>query len=372
MHSAIVHDWLVSSVGGGEKVLEAIHRLFPSPIHTLVHNKQKLKGSYFDSLDLKSSFIQKLPKAEQSYRNYLPLFPMAIEQFDLSEYDLVLSSSHCVAKGVLVHPQQLHICYCHTPVRYAWDLMHQYLKEAGLETGIKGAFVKWILHYIRGWDVHSSNRVDHFIANSKYVAGRIKRFYNRESKVIYPPINLSLFEMKESKEKFYLTASRLIPYKKIDLIVETFSKMPDQKLIVIGDGPEKKKIKEKAGANIEFLGYQSDQVLKEYLQKAKGFIFAALEDFGILPVEAMACGTPVIAFGQGGVRETVVNKKTGLFFAEQSSDAIRQAIETFETMEFDPQECRKQAQKFSHEHFSKQFRSYVLEKYSEFKNRECE
>lgn len=372
MRSAIIHDWLVSSVGGGEKVLEMIHRLFPSPIHTLVHNRKKLSGSYFEHLELKSSFIQKLPMAEKKYRNYLPLFPMAIEQFDLSKYDLVLSSSHCVAKGVIIHPHQLHICYCHTPVRYAWDLMHQYLSESKLETGIKGFLAKWILHYIRGWDVHSSSRVDHFIANSKYVATRIKKFYGRESKVIYPPVDLSFFEMQEQKEAFYVTASRFIPYKKIGLIVDAFSKMPNRKLVAIGDGPDWKKVKEKAGANIELLGYQSNLVLKQYLQRAKGFVFAALEDFGILPVEAMACGTPVIAFGQGAVKETVVNGKTGLFFPEQTESSIIEAIEAFEKLKFDPRECRKQAEKFSQEHFSRQFQDFVTEKYTEFKTKENE
>jgi glycosyltransferase involved in cell wall biosynthesis len=199
MRSAIVHDWLISGVGGGEKVLEAIHRLFPSPLYTLVKSAEKLRGTYFQDLEIVSSFIQKLPRAEKKYKNYLPLFPLAIEQFDLNGYDLVISSSHCAAKGVITSPDQVHICYCHTPMRYAWDLMHDYLREAKLDRGVKAFFANLLLHYLRGWDVHSAHRVDHFIANSKYVAKRIKKFYNRDSQVIYPPVDLRMFQEKRQR-----------------------------------------------------------------------------------------------------------------------------------------------------------------------------
>jgi len=370
VRSAIVHDWLVSPVGGGEKSLEAIHRLFPSPLFTLVQSKKKMSGSYFQDLDITTSFVQKLPKAESKYRTYLPFFPVAIEQFDLTPYDLVISSSHCVAKGVITHPDQLHICYCYTPVRYAWDLMHQYLKESGLDRGLKGIFARWILHYIRGWDVHASNRVDHFVAISRYVARRIEKFYGREAEVIYPPVDLSYYDLREKKEDYYVTASRFVPYKKMDLIVEAFSQMPNKKLIVIGDGPDWEKVKAKAGANVELLGFQPDVVLRDYLQKAKAFVFAAVEDFGILPVEAMACGTPVIAFGKGAIRETVVDLETGLFFLDQSPQALIEAVKKFESLEFDPSVCRKRAELFSKEQFNRQFQSFVLNKYKEFLNRE--
>lgn len=362
MRSAIIHDWLINSVGGGEKVLKAIHQLFPSPIYTLVKSDQRLKGTYFQNLEIHASFIQHLYKAEKKYKSYLPLFPLAIEQFDLKSYDLILSSSHCAAKGVLASPEQVHICYCHTPMRYAWDLMHDYLRESKLDRGVKGFVAKLFLHYLRGWDVHSAHRVDHFIANSAYVAKRIHKFYRRDAKVIYPPVDLTLFQEEKNKDDFYLTASRLVPYKRVDLIVEAFAKMPEKRLVVIGDGPEWKKVKEKGAKNIELLGFQTDQVLKQYMQKAKGFVFASVEDFGIIPVEAMASGTPVIALGKGGVSETVIDGITGHFYKEQTVPSLIQAIRVFETMAFDPGACRKRAEAFSYENFNRQFQQFVNEK----------
>lgn len=366
MRSAIIHDWLVSPVGGGEKVLEAIHALYPSPIYTLVKNVEKLKGSYFENLEVISSFIQKLPRATKSYRNYLPLFPLAIEQFDVSGYELILSSSHCAAKGVLTSPDQLHICYCHTPMRYAWDLTFQYLRESGLDRGIKGAFARVFLHYLRGWDLDASTRVDAFIANSRYVAKRIRKYYGKEAAVIYPPVATDYFELCEAKEDFYLTASRMIPYKRLDLIVEAFSLMPDKKLVVIGDGPDWDKVKAKAKKNVELLGYQSDEVLKRTMQRAKAFVFAAIEDFGILPVEAMACGTPVIGFGKGGLRETLVEGETGMFFEEQSIASLCEAVQSFEKRQFDPRRCHSQAERFSRQTFNEQFGRFVQVRYEEF------
>ncbi len=366
MKTAIVHDWLVSSVGGGEKVLEAIHGLFPSPIYTLLSNQEKLKNSYFQNLEIRSSFIQKLPFAESKFRSYLPLFPLAIEQFDLREYEVVLSSSHCVAKGAITTPDQLHISYCHTPMRYAWDLMYDYLKESKLDKGMKGFFTRFFLQYLRSWDIQSSMRVDHFVANSKFVAARIKKFYGREATVIPPPVDLSFYKLHEKKENFYLAASRLVAYKKIDLIVDAFNQMPDKKLVVIGDGPEWKKIKKMAHRNIEILGYQPNSILRDYIQRAKGFVFAALEDFGIIPVEAMGCGTPIIAFGKGGIRETVIDQETGLFFNSQTPAAIREAVENFERLSFDPTICRKRAEEFSLERFNRQYQEFVKEKYSQF------
>lgn len=362
MRSALIHDWLISGVGGGEKVLQAIHQLFPSPIYTLVKSKEKLKGTYFEHLEITSSFIQKLPRAEKKYKSYLPLFPLAIEHFDLKPYDLVISSSHCAAKGVITSPDQVHICYCHTPMRYAWDLMHDYLREAKLDRGVKGFLAKVFLHYLRGWDVHSAHRVDHFIANSKYVAKRISKFYSRNAQVIYPPVDLQMFQEESSKDGYYLTASRFVPYKRIDLIVEAFSKMRDKKLVVIGDGPEWEKVKGKAAKNIELLGFQSNEVLKQHMQKAKGFVFAAVEDFGIIPLEAMACGTPIIAFGKGGVLETVVDGKTGIFYPEQSVPSMIEAIQIFESVEFDSKKCRKRAEEFSPESFDRQFHQFIREK----------
>ncbi len=360
MKIALIHDWLVT-IAGAEKVLEAIYEIYPGPIYTLVTDREKLKGSIFENAEISSSFIQKLPRAKKKYRNYLPFFPLAIEQFDLSEYDLILSVSTCAAKGVLTRTDQLHISYCCTPVRYAWDLHHQYLKETGLNKGLRGTIAKLILHYIRMWDYTTVNRVDYFITLSKYIAKRIKKIYGRDSTVIYPPVDVERFGICTLKEDFYLTASRMVPYKKMDLIVEAFSEMPDKKLIVIGDGPDFKKIKSKAGPNVELLGYQDFEVLKNYMQRAKAFIFAAEEDFGITPVEAQACGTPVVAYGKGGVLETVIEDKTGIFFKEQTKESLAEAVERFERIQskFDCNEIRKNAERFSKDRFKREFKNFV-------------
>lgn len=364
---ALVHDWL-TTIAGAEKVIETIYELYPAPIFTLVKNEENLKGTIFEKVEIKTSFIQKLPKAKAKYRNYLLFFPFAIEQFDLSEYDVIISSSHAVAKGVLTNSNQLHICYCHTPIRYAWDLYHRYLKEVNLTKGLKGFVAKLILHYIRIWDTTTSNRVDYFIANSKYIAKRIKKVYGREATVIYPPVEVDKFEVYTKKENFYLTASRIVPYKKIDLIVEAFSKMPDRKLVVIGDGPDFEKVKKKARKNIELLGYQPFEILKDYMKRAKAFIFAAEEDFGIIPVEAQACGTPIIAYGKGGTTETVIEGETGLFFKKQSVESLIESIKEFEKKEdrFNCSIIRKNAEKFGKKRFKKEFKDFVDSKIREF------
>lgn len=365
MKTAFVHDWL-TTLAGAEKVLESMTEIFSGPIYTLVQNKKKLEGSSFENKEIISSFIQKFPFATEKYRNYLPFFPLAIEQFDLRSYDLILSSSHAVAKGVLTHPEQLHICYCHTPMRYAWDLYHQYLFEGSFHKGIKGKFVKFILHYLRMWDLSSAARVDHFVANSRFVAKRINKLYGKPADVIYPPVDTDFFQFYPKKETYYVTASRMVPYKKMDLIVEAFSNMPDKKLVVIGDGPEMSKVRQKAKSNIELVGYQSNDNLRELMQRAKAFIFAAVEDFGILPLEAQSCGTPVIAFGKGGVKETVIEGKTGIFYDEQTPLALQKAVERFEKMVFNPQVIRQHAELFHGARFKEQLKNYVLEKYNLF------
>jgi glycosyltransferase involved in cell wall biosynthesis len=295
MKVAIVHDWLVVS-GGAEKVLEQMIACFPQADifslvdfledRSIVHNKL-----------VKTSFIQRLPYAKKKYRAYLPLMPLAIEQFDLSGYDLVLSSSHAVAKGVLVGPDQTHVSYVHSPIRYAWDLQHQYLREARLEHGPRSWAARMLLHYLRNWDARSANGVDRMIANSQFVARRIMKSYRREAAVIAPPVDVQAFEVGDKKGDFYLTASRMVPYKRIDMIVEAFASMPDRKLVVIGDGPQMDLVRSKATPNVSILGYQSFEVLKDHMQRAKAFVYAAEEDFGIAIVEAQACGTPVIAYG---------------------------------------------------------------------------
>jgi glycosyltransferase involved in cell wall biosynthesis len=368
IESAIVHEWL-PMMAGSEKVLESIHMAFPSPIYTLFKNDEFIKNSYFSTCDVHTSFIQRLPFARKGYRNYLPLFPYAIEQFDLRKYELVISSSHTVAKGALTNPNQLHICYCHSPVRYAWDLYHQYLEEANLHRGLKGWIAKMVLHYIRLWDFTTANRVDHYVANSAFIARRIKKIYNREATVIYPPVDVDKFEVREQKEDFYLTISRMVPYKKMNLIVEAFSQMPDKRLVVIGDGPDFTKIKSLATPNVELLGYQPFEILKDYLQRAKAFIFAAEEDFGITMVEAQACGTPVIALGKGGALETVIPNQTGLLFPYQTISSLTDAIHHFEKVAhiFDPFVIRNNADRFHRQRFVREFKEFVEGKIKEFR-----
>ena len=340
MKVAIVHEWL-TVIAGSESCFKVFTEIYPdADIFVLVSDEESVKKLDINPNRIKTSFIQRLPKSKTKWKNYLPFFPFAVEQFDLSEYDLIISSSHAVAKGVITNANQIHICYIYSPIRYAWDLYHQYLSEANLNEGIKGFIAKLILHYIRLWDFSTANRVDEFIPISKYIEKRVWRTYRRKSyKVIYPPVAIDDFTLKLDKEDFYLTASRLVPYKKIDLIVEAFSNLPNTKLVVIGDGPEIKKIKEKGGANVEILGYQKFEVLKDYMQRAKAFVFAAEEDFGIIPIEAQACGTPVIAYGKGGSLETVQGKfvgqkieitDTGVFFDKQTVHSLIEAVSFFE------------------------------------------
>lgn len=362
---AIVHDWLVS-YGGAERFLADILDVFPdADVYAVVDFLKEEDRWIIHNKKVTTTFIQKLPKAKDKYRNYLPLMPLAIEQLDLSNYDVIISSSHCVAKGVITGPDQIHISYVHSPVRYAWDLQHQYLREAGLRKGFKAWVAKVILHYIRLWDYRTSNGVDYFLANSKFIAKRIWKCYRREAEVLYSGIDLSTYTIGDRKEEFYLTASRMVPYKKIDLIVEAFSSMKDKKLVVIGDGPDFAKIKSKANTNIEFIGYVDLDVLTEFMQRAKAFVFAAEEDFGRVPVEAQACGTPVIAFGKGGALETVngldSSKPTGVFFKEQTVDSICKAINEFETNFdlFNQYNCRMNAYRFSKKAFSENILRFV-------------
>lgn len=353
--TALVYDWLVT-VGGGEKTFDAIAQLYPSPIYTLVHDPSKMEGTSFTDAEVHTSFLQKMPFAKKGYRYYLPFFPLAVEQFDLRGYDVVISISHAVAKGALTQAGQLHLCYCFTPMRYAWDLTHRYLEGI---SGFQKAIAQCALHYLRNWDIASLNRVDQFAANSHYIARRIEKVYGRKAVVIYPPVDTHLIELKTQKEEFFVTASRMVPYKNIELIVEAFSHMPDQRLIVIGDGPEMPKVKKKTGKNVEILGYQSDPVLRDYLGRAKGFVFAAEEDFGIVVVEAQAAGTPVIALGKGGALETVIDGKTGVFFKEPTVEHLVEAVQRFRKIDFDPFTIRDHADKFSKERFQKEFKLFV-------------
>lgn len=367
MKVAIIHDWLIT-YAGSERVLDQIIHLFPAAdVYTLVSFMSEGECGLAQKRLVGTSFIQRLPRARESYRNYLPLMPLAVEQFNLRDYDLVISSAHAVAKGVITGPNTLHVSYIHSPPRYAWDLQSQYLEEAGLNKGIRGIFALGLLHYLRLWDSLAGQRPDLLVANSKYIAQRILKAYRREAEVVYPPVDVEAFTLRQDKEDFYLAASRMVPYKRMDLIVEAFAQMPDKKLVVIGDGPEMPKVRAKAGPNVTLLGYQPFEVLRDHMQRAKAFVFAAEEDFGIAPVEAQACGTPVVAFGRGGATETVAAGETGIFFQEQSVESLITAIEEFEKLRFDPQRVRRNAEHFSAERFRQEFAALVEREWDKFR-----
>jgi glycosyltransferase involved in cell wall biosynthesis len=350
---AVVHDWLVT-YAGAERLLEQVLAVCPeADLFSLVDFLPPEKRFFLRNKIVKTSFLQYFPMARTRYRDYLPLMPAAIERLDVSDYHIVISVSHAVAKGIRTRPDQRHICICCSPIRYAWDLRPQYLEEAGLDRGLKGLLANFLLDRIKAWDLRVTPRVTEFVAISEYIGQRIKRNYGRDYTVLYPPVYVDRFELQGAKDTFYLTASRMVPYKKIPLIVEAFAGMPDKELVVIGEGPEFAKAKARSGPNVRLLGYQDDATLKRYLQRARAFVFAAEEDFGIAPLEAQACGTPVIAYGRGAIRETVTEGRTGLFFEEQTLSSLSAAVRRFEEMSgvFDPAEIRRSAERFSSERF---------------------
>ncbi len=368
---AIVHDWF-TTLAGSEKVARQMLQVFPqAELFSLIDFlPQKDRGFLKDTL-IRTSFLQNAPFVEQHYRLYLALMPLAIEQIDLAGYDLVLSSSHAVAKGVITGPEQLHISYVHTPMRYAWEMQNEYLSVHGLKS-VKALAARLLLHYIRAWDALAASRPDALIANSNFIARRIQKIYRRDATVIYPPVDSDFFTPGERREDFYLTASRLIPYKRVDLIAQAFQSMPEKKLVIIGDGSEAPKIKSLCGPNVTWLGYQPDDVLKSHMQRCRAFIFAAKEDFGITPVEAQACGTPVIAYGEGGALETVnppeSAQPTGIFYRDQSAAAIRAAVLDFERDpgRFTASACRRNAERFSNRRFREEFGGFVLSAWDAF------
>lgn len=373
---AVVHDWL-DTWGGGENVLAEILRAYPqADLFTLVDfladdARLRLAGKHAHT-----SFLQRIPGARKRFRTLLPLFPRAIESFDLRHHDLVLSSSHAVAKGVRTSPRQLHISYCHTPMRYAWDLREDYLGPRGLSGGWRGVVAHRLLDRLREWDRASSTRVNLFIANSSFVRDRIARAYGRDATVIHPPVDTAFFvppSTPHAGPPYYVTASRHVPYKRIDLIAAAFKALPDLRLIVAGAGPETPRIRAAAGPNMELVGEVPRPQLRSLLQGARAFIFAAEEDFGILPVEAQACGTPVIALRRGGALETVrdddgVGAPTGIFFEEQSARAIATAIVRFEARlpPIAAADCRAQSLRFSTPRFHEQYTAVVEEAWRAF------
>jgi glycosyltransferase involved in cell wall biosynthesis len=367
MKVALVHD-LLTQYGGAESVLEAIVEMFPhAPIYTLIYDSKKMGRSFADKKII-TSFLQNKPLAVKKYRWYLPWMPQAIESFDLSQYDLVISDASAFAKGVITLPSTLHICYCHTPTRYLWNDTFEYIKTSKIPWPAS-MLVSKTINYLRIWDYQSAYRPDLFIANSNYTKSRIKKFYRRKSDIIYPFVEDDRFTYCPNKKQYYLMTGRLVPYKRYDIAIRAFNKMPDKKLIVAGDGVMFDHLKGMIkGDNIVMLGRVSEKKLNNLYQHAKGYIFTADEDFGITPLEAMICGTPVIAFAKGGALETVIDNTTGTYFYNQTADSIIKAISKFEKMNFDFLKISKHARKFSKDNFKKQFTSYINKQYQQYHN----
>ncbi len=353
MKVAIVHEWL-ETYAGSERVLEQLLEIFPqADIFAVCDFLPDAERGFLKGKVPTTSFIQRLPRARKWFRYYLGLMPLAVEQFDLSGYDLVISSSHAVAKGVLTGPATLHVSYVHSPMRYAWDLQHQYLRQAGLDRGIKGALTRWLLGRMRAWDHGSAARPDVILANSRWIAERIRKAWRRESEVVHPPVDLDGFPYRPSKGDAYVVAARMVPYKRIDLVAEAFRRMPDKELVIVGDGPEMPRVRAAAGdaRNISIRGRVPQQDLVALLQSARAFGFAAEEEFGIGMVEAQACGTPLIAYGRGGAADIVQDGATGVLFADQSADSIVEAVRRFESLDIASAACRANAERFSQDAF---------------------
>lgn len=372
---ALVHDWFIT-FAGSERVIEQLLQVFPqADLFALLDFMPSSDRNFLQGKPVHTSFLQTFPFLNpKNYRNFLPFMPLAVEQLDLSAYDVVITNCHAVSKGVITSPDQLHIGYIHSPMRYAWDMQNDYLAVSGIKS-IKSLLARSILHYIRIWDSTAANRPDVLLGNSGFICRRIEKFYRRKAQVLYPPVNTEAFGLRAEKEDFYLAASRLVPYKRMDLIVDAFAGLPDKQLVVIGDGPEAYKLQSLNLPNVKWLGFQPNEVLRDYMQRARAFVFAAREDFGIIPLEAQACGTPVIAFGQGGVRETVIGLEqenpTGVFFHEQTVEALRHAILEFERNRnrFSPFACRANAGRFSNERFRREVQEIVEISWQEFQKR---
>mgnify|MGYP000927483460 CR=1 FL=1 len=364
MKIALIHDWL-PFMGGAERVLTNFLELYPeSPIYTTICNKNNL-DSPLKEANIITSRLQKNKKEIKNHRVLFPFMPTAIESFNLNEYDIVLSSSSSIAKGVITKPDTMHICYCHSPMRYAWEFSYEYAGKMAGSGSLKSKILSYFLTCIRLWDNSSADRVDYFIANSENVAKRIWKHYRRESIVIHPPVRCNLFSISEIDENYFLIVSRLQEYKRIDLAVEAFNEL-GLPLIIIGDGPERKRLESIARDNVKFLGRQPDEVVKEHYGKCRAFIFPGEEDFGITPLEAMASGRPVIAYRKGGALETVVENKTGVFFDNQTSGDLIEAVKKFENMTFDKKEIRRHSETFDEHIFKEKINKFVDEKYKEF------
>ncbi|MCB2204110.1 glycosyltransferase [bacterium] len=348
---------------GGEKCLEVLCELFPAaPIHTLIAYPEKVSET-IRSHDIRSSFLQRMPMAETRYRHYLPLFPRAIESLDLSEFDLIVSSSHAVAKGVRVPPHALHISYVHTPMRYVWDMFDQYFNKSNTGS-LQLALIRLAAARLRRWDVRTASRVHHYIANSAYVAERIERIYGRTSTVIHPPVETARFTPTEDNDGNFLVVSALVPYKRVDLAIEAANtlKVP---LRIIGDGPEKERLARLAGPTVTMEGWIDDTGIEQAYASSRALLFPGEEDFGIVPVEAMASGKPVIAYGRGGATETVIEGLSGTLFPEQTVGSLTDAIERFTAMSFDSQSIRSHAESFDRSVYAEKMSAFISEKWHE-------
>jgi glycosyltransferase involved in cell wall biosynthesis len=364
---AIVHEWF-TSMRGGEKCVEALCELYPqAELFSLLHVKGSV-SSTIEQMPMHTSFIQKLPFAERRYRHYLPLFPTAIEQFDLSGFDLVITSNHCVAKGVRVPPKALHVCYCYTPMRYIWGLYDEYFSKdrAGLLTRTG---MRLFINYLRRWDVRTAENPHQFIAISEHVRRRIRDIYHRAADVIYPPVNTSLFQRSTQDGSYFLIVSAFVPYKRVDLAIEAFNVL-GERLVIIGDGPDASRLRGIARGNVEFVGWQPDEKLKEFYAGCTALIFPGEEDFGIVPVEAMASGKPVIAFADGGALETVIQSaalRTGVLFKKQTVESLVDAVRGFKKKDFNQDALRSFALTFDREVFKRRIREYLESAWAEFK-----
>jgi len=360
---ALVHDWLTGQ-RGGEKVLEVFTEIFPeAPIYTLFH----FLGSQIENIEkrtIHTSFLQKMPFLRKRYRWYLQFYPLAVELFDLQDYDLVISSSHCVAKGAIPRADALHISYIHSPVRYAWNQYFAYFSADQLGF-FSRRLIPPLIHRLRLWDVASTSRVDYFLANSKTVARRIYRYYRRTADVLHPPVDTEFFLPDSQQGDYYLLVSALVPYKRIDLAIETFNRN-GLKMKIVGQGPDYKKLKKAANRNIEFLGYLSSQELRQAYQGAKALLIPGEEDFGINSLEAQACGIPVIAYGRGGATETVIPQESGLFFLELTPRSLQTALDKFQGIAFNKSIIRANALTFSRDLFKEKVSAVFHEKWNEF------
>lgn len=369
MKVALIHDHLAQD-GGAEKVLRVFTEMFPdAPIYTLLYEKKNI-DKYFKGKHIETSIIQRLPGGVKHYQWYMPFMPMAVEFFDLSKYDLVISDASAFAKGVITSTNTLHICYCHTPTRYLWSDTHQYINELKYNKYFK-KIISLALNYVRIWDRTAADRVDKYIANSRIVQKRIEKYYKRDSQIIYPPIDIENFSIAENfsnQEEYFLTGGRLVTYKRFDIVVEAFLKM-GKKLKIFGDGVDMIRLKNIANgaSNIEFLGRVTEQEKADLYKNCQAFVNPQEEDFGITVVEAMASGRPVLAFKRGGALETVIDGKTGIFFDIQSSGAIIEAVNGFKNINFDSKEIRLQAEKFSTEKFKQEIKKFIESEYNKFR-----